>query len=174
MGHHTKNRNRGNKRQTKRCKRVGGGLKEDARAAFKKADKDNGGDLDQGEYDAARGDIPNMPEFRVVDADKSGSVDEVEFTAAYLFAMADKNGDGDLSQSEYDATFANIPNMPKFGDVDKDTSGSVDFKEFLAAYKTLRGGRRRRKRSTRNKRKSNKKRRTVKRRKSAKRSHRRK
>jgi hypothetical protein len=115
--------------------------------------------------------LPKMPEFSDV-AQGDDKIEFHEFLPLYLFIMADKDKGGTLDENEYRAV--KLPNMPEFGDVDGDKSGSIDFKEFLAAYKPPTGGRRRRKRSTRNKRKSNKKRRTVKRRKSAKRSRRRK
>ena len=169
----TKNHRRNKNKQTKKCKRVGGGLTEDvadAAVAFDTADKngDGNGTLDEGEYNQAK--LSNMLDFKTV-----GGVDKVvdknEFIAAYLFAKADTDNSGTLEEGEYNRVkLSNMLDFKTVAGVDK----KVDFDEFLQAYKSTTGGRRRRKRSTRNKRKTNKKRRTVKRRKSAKRSHRRK
>ena len=177
MGNTKNHRHNKNKQTKKYKKRLGGGFYEDAaKDLFEEWDADNSETLNETEYNNIKTKrMPYLPDFRDVDTDpNSKGIDLNEFTAAFIFTSFAQAKT--LSENNYKNLQKSLPkfnNVP-FSDMDKDNSGSIEFDEFLAAYKKSGGGRRRRKRSTRNKRKSNKKRRTVKRRKSAKRSRRRK
>merc|ERR1711993_66693 len=90
-----------------------------AEAAFKKADADGSGEIDAAEF-AALAEAACELAFKKIDADNSGNVSPAEITAAVkgvdasaFLAVADKDGDGEISMAEFKAALAsNAKFMP--------------------------------------------------------------
>merc|ERR1712141_320535 len=90
-----------------------------AEAAFKKADADGSGEIDAAEF-AALAEAACELAFKKIDADNSGNVSPAEITAAVkgvdasaFLAVADKDGDGEISLAEFKAALAsNAKFMP--------------------------------------------------------------
>merc|ERR1712241_728519 len=79
---------------------------------FKKADADGSGAIDAKEF-AALAEAACEKAFKVIDADNSGNVSPAEISAAVkgvdasaFLAVADKDGDGEISLSEFKAALA--------------------------------------------------------------------
>merc|ERR1711997_65648 len=83
-----------------------------AEAAFKQADADGSGEIDAKEF-AALAEAACDKAFKAIDADNSGNVSPAEITAAAkgvdasaFLAVADKDGDGEISLAEFKAALA--------------------------------------------------------------------
>merc|ERR1712109_21338 len=79
---------------------------------FKKADADGSGEIDAKEF-AALAEAACEKAFKAIDADNSGNVSPAEISAAVkgvdasaFLAVADKDGDGEISLSEFKAALA--------------------------------------------------------------------
>merc|ERR1712203_71441 len=90
-----------------------------ANAAFKVADADGSGEIDAKEF-ATLAEAACEKAFKAIDADNSGNVSPAEITAAVkgvdasaFLAVADKDGDGEISLAEFKAALAsNAKFMP--------------------------------------------------------------
>merc|ERR1712141_97832 len=99
--------------------KMGHGDAAKAEAAFKKADADGSGEIDAAEF-AALAEAACELAFKKIDADNSGNVSPAEITAAVkgvdasaFLAVADKDGDGEISLAEFKAALAsNAKFMP--------------------------------------------------------------
>lgn len=90
-----------------------------AEAAFKVADADGSGEIDAKEF-AVLAELACEKAFKAIDADNSGNVSPAEISAAVknidaaaFLAVADKDGDGEISLAEFKAALAtNAKFMP--------------------------------------------------------------
>merc|ERR1712038_933779 len=83
-----------------------------AEAAFKLADADGSGEIDAKEF-GVLAEAACEKAFKKIDADNSGNVSPAEITAAVkgvdasaFLAVADKDGDGEISLAEFKAALA--------------------------------------------------------------------